>query len=143
MPLDQPAADTAPSDKRRETRALSEEKRAMAIELFKHGIGYMKASRILNISVNTLRDWSREFKKGTFKAKVSNNQYRYPQSVRENVIRMRLSGYSWSEIYKQTGIASSTARKWIDAYCCSNGRRKQLLVVSEEGSNKADDREPH
>ncbi|KAB7651895.1 helix-turn-helix domain-containing protein [Sutterella faecalis] len=131
MPLDQETPDTAPSEERRETRALSEEKRAQAIELFKHGIGYTKASRILNISVNTVRDWSRGFKKGTFKAKISENQYRYPQSVRENVIRMRLSGFSWSEIYKRSGISSSTARKWVDDYCCSKGRRKQLLVVPE------------
>ena len=130
MPLDESAAAaTLPLKERIETRAYPEEKRAQAIELFKHGIGYTKASRILNISVNTVRDWSREFKRGAFKAQISENQYRYPQAVRENVIRLRLSGLSWNEIYKTTGISSSTARKWVDDYCRAKGRRKQLLVV--------------
>ena len=55
----------------------------------------------------------------------------HSKDVRENVIRMRLSGFSWSEIYKRSGISSSTARKWVDDYCCSKGRRKQLLVIPE------------
>ena len=116
-----------------ETKALSEEKRAQAIELFKHGIGYTKASRILNVSVNTVRDWSRAFKKGRFKVEISENQYRYTDAVRENVIRMRLSGLSWNEIHKRTGISQSTARKWVDVFCRSKGRRRQLLVVGEVG----------
>lgn len=99
-----------------ETRALSAEKRAQALELFQHGIGYTKASRILNISVNTVRDWSRDFKRGTFRTMVSKNQYQYPREVRDNVIKLRLSGLSWSEIKKETGISSSTARKWIDEH---------------------------
>lgn len=101
-----PKTDSIRRAERRETRALSEEKRAQALELFKHGIGYTKASRILNISVNTVRDWSRDFKRGTFRTEISENQYRYPQEVREHVIRLRLSGHSWSEIRNATGISS-------------------------------------
>ena len=127
VPLTPPA-----EEKRGETRALSEEKRAQAIELFRHGIGYTKASRILNVSVNTVRDWSREFKKGRFKVKISSNQYRYPDSVRENVIRLRLSGLSWNEVNSRTGISTTTARKWVDAFCRSNGRKKQVLVKSDD-----------
>lgn len=123
-----PKADPLRGAERRETRALSEEKRAQALELFKHGIGYTKASRILNISVNTVRDWSRDFKRGTFRTQISENQYRYPQEVREQVIRLRLSGLSWSEIKKRTGISSSTARKWIDEHCKRPGRKEQILV---------------
>ncbi|KAB7649681.1 helix-turn-helix domain-containing protein [Sutterella faecalis] len=123
-----PKTDPILGAERRETRALSEEKRAQALELFKHGIGYTKASRILNISVNTVRDWSRNFKRGTFRTEISENQYRYPQEVREQVIRLRLSGLSWSEIKKRTGISSSTARKWIDEHCQRPGRKEQLLV---------------
>ena len=37
----------------------TDEKRAQALELFRHGIGYTKASRILDMSPNTLRDWHR------------------------------------------------------------------------------------
>ncbi len=106
--------EAARGNARRETRALSEEKRAQALELFKHGIGYTKASRILNISVNTVRDWSRDYRRGTFKTEISVNQYQYPKDFREHVVRLRLSGLSWSEIKKRTGISSSTARKWIE-----------------------------
>ena len=117
---------------RRETRALSEEKRAQALELFKHGIGYTKASRILNISVNTVRDWSRDFKRGTFRTEISENQYRYPQEIREHVIRLRLSGHSWSEIRNATEISSSTARKWIDSHCRKPGPKEQIFSIKNK-----------
>lgn len=138
MQQNQEVPETNPAEGMRgETRALSEEKRAQAIELFRHGIGYTKASRILNVSVNTVRDWSREFKKGRFKVKISSNQYRYPDEIRRNVIRLRLSGMSWNEVNKQTGISITTARKWVDEYCRSNGRKKQVLV--DQGGKRAQD----
>ena len=37
----------------------SDEKRRQAAELFEHGIGYQRASRILDLPANTLRDWAR------------------------------------------------------------------------------------
>ena len=46
---------------------------------------------------------------------------------------MRLSGLSWNEIHKRTGISQSTARKWVDVFCRSKGRRRQLLVVGKVG----------
>lgn len=122
------AAPVAHEERKRPKNGVPEEKRAQALELFKHGIGYTRASRILNISVNTARDWSREFRKGSFNVKVAENQYRYPKSVRENVIRLRLSGLSWSEVHKRTGICVSTARKWVAEYCTRRGVRPQLLV---------------
>ena len=115
-------------DRTRKKGSPSEEKRRQAVDLFRHGIGYTKASRILDLSVNTVREWHREFKKGTFRVKVSTNQYRYPKDVRENVIRMRLSGISWAELTKRTGISASTARKWVNDYCSRRGVRPQLLV---------------
>ncbi|KAB7649338.1 helix-turn-helix domain-containing protein [Sutterella faecalis] len=83
----------------------TDEKRAQALELFRHGIGYIRASRILDMSPNTLRDWRRAFLKGSFKVDLADNQYRYPKAVRERAIRLRLQGYSWSEVTKMTGIS--------------------------------------
>ncbi len=92
----------------------TDEKRAQALELFRHGIGYIRASRILDMSPNTLRDWRRAFLKGSFKVGLADNQSRYPKAIRERVIRLRLQGYSWSEVTKMTGISSSTIRKWLE-----------------------------
>ena len=111
-----PVKEAGQGNARRETRALSEEKRAQALELFRHGIGYTKASRILNISVNTVRDWSRDYRRGTFKTEISVNQYQYPKVFRDQVVRLRQTGLSWSEIKRKTGISSSTARKWINEH---------------------------
>ncbi len=119
---------TLEARRERREKCASEEKRRQAVELFRHGIGYTRASRILNLSVNTVRDWSREFRKGTFRIKVSRNQYRYPPEIREKVIQLRLSGYSWNEIEKNTGISVSTCRKWVTDYCEKRGTKPQLLV---------------
>lgn len=108
--------------------ARHSEKREQALELFKAGLGYTRVGRILNISVNTVRDWSREFKHGTFKVEPSDNQYRYTDEVRNNAIRLRLQGYSWTEIQKMTGIPSATVRKWVVTYTETPGRKKQVLV---------------
>lgn len=46
-------------DRTRKKGSPSEEKRRQAVDLFRHGIGYTKASRILDLSVNTVREWHR------------------------------------------------------------------------------------
>lgn len=45
----------------------SDEKRRQAAELFEHGIGYQRASRILDLPANTLRDWARAWRAGKFR----------------------------------------------------------------------------
>jgi len=113
----------------------TDEKRAQALELFRHGIGYTKASRILDMSPNTLRDWHRAFIKGAFKADLADNQYRYPKPVRERAVRLRLQGYSWSEINRLTGISVSTVRKWVLAHTETGGRKTQILVERNESES--------
>ncbi len=113
----------------------TDEKRAQALELFRHGIGYTKASRILDMSPNTLRDWHRAFIKGAFKADLADNQYRYPKPVRERAVRLRLQGYSWSEINRLTGISVSTVRKWVLAHTETGGRKTQILVERNESNS--------
>lgn len=104
------------------------EKREQALELFQAGLGYTRVSRLLNLSINTVRDWSRQFKNGTFNVEPSDNQYRYPDEVRNNAVRLRMQGYSWAEIHRGTGIPIATVRKWVVAYTETPGRKKQVLV---------------
>ena len=49
----------------------SDEKRRQAAELFEHGIGYQRASRILDLPANTLRDWARAWRAGKFRTTIS------------------------------------------------------------------------
>lgn len=106
-------------------------KREQALELFQHGLGYTRVSRILNISINTARDWSRAFKNGKFRTAPSDNQYHYTEEVKHRAIRLRLQGYTWAEINQATGIPIASIRKWVLAYTESTGKRKQLLVVDK------------
>ena len=50
----------------RPKECASRQKRRAAAELFAAGIGYTKASRILDLPVNTLRDWAKAWKAGKF-----------------------------------------------------------------------------
>ena len=59
----------------------SDEKRRQAAELFAHGIGYQRASRILDLPANTLRDWARAWRAGKFRTTISPHLYRYSDAV--------------------------------------------------------------
>ena len=60
----------------------SDEKRRQAAELFEHGIGYQRASRILDLPANTLRDWARAWRAGKFRTTISPHLYRYSDAVK-------------------------------------------------------------
>lgn len=110
----------------RKTFATQPEIRAIAKRLFEQGFGYQRTAQLLNLNVNTVRDWSREFKKGRFKVEVSPNQFRYPRETQVKVVDMRFSGYSWKEIERRTGISISTCRKWFLQYCENEGIDPEL-----------------
>lgn len=63
---------------------------------------------------------------------LADNQCRYPKAVRERAIRLRLQGYSWSEVTKMTGISSSTIRKWLEDHTKSTGPKAQILVEDQK-----------
>lgn len=96
----------------------SEGKRRAALELFEAGKGYKTVAEALGLSVNTVRDWSRAFKKGRFSVKLSANQYRFPTEVHDHVIAVRDLGLSWREVSEATGVCVSTCRAWVLARDC-------------------------
>lgn len=87
----------------RPKECASRQKRRAAAELFAAGIGYTKASRILDLPVNTLRDWAKAWKAGKFTEDISKHLYRYDDEVREKAVRMRLTGHTWRAIQNETG----------------------------------------
>lgn len=91
----------------------SDEKRLAALELFDLGLGYVRASRILNLSANTLRDWHAKWKTGEFKVQLSVNQYRYGEDVKSRVRAMRRRGATWREIEEATGVSITACRTWV------------------------------
>lgn len=133
LKLSPSAGDLSPiSSPRKRPPFASDEKRRQALELFEHGIGYTRASRILDLSVNTLRDWNREYRKGKFHTERSPSQYRYSDDVKKYVIRMRLTGSTWSEITEKSGISASTCRKWVLDYTEKRKARKRTAKQSSE-----------
>lgn len=91
----------------------SERQRKAAKILFDKGFGYKLVSQILDLSPNTVRDWGREYRRGEFCVKVSSNQYRYSQEVKDCVRSLRAQGLSWKQISDKTGINLSTCRSWV------------------------------
>lgn len=101
----------------------SADKRRRAIALFEAGIGYTKASRILDLPSTTLRYWAEAWKSGKFSVEISPNLYRYSDAVRTKAIAMRLSGSTWKAIRAATGAPPATVRRWIDAHCAQTKRK--------------------
>lgn len=100
----------------RPVRLISDAKRRKAAELFAQNIGYRRVAALLNLSVFTVRDWGREWKKGTFKVSASKSLYEYPEDFKREVVRLRLSGLSWSQLSERTGVCPSTCRQWMKRF---------------------------
>lgn len=91
----------------------SDEKRALAAQLFKEGIGYKTVAKTLNLSIYTVRDWRDNYERGKFTEQLSPKLYRYDDDFKAKVIALRKKGLSWEELRKRTGISSATCRRWI------------------------------
>ena len=94
----------------------SDEKRRQAAELFEHGIGYQRASRILDLPANTLRDWARAWRAGKFRTTISPHLYRYSDAVKRKAVRMRQKGHTCMRLRKLRGSARAPASGgWINS----------------------------
>ena len=87
----------------------SDEKRRQAAELFEHGIGYQRASRILDLPANTLRDWARAWRAGKFRTTISPHLYRYSDAVKRKAVRMRKKDTPGMRLRKLRGSARAPA----------------------------------
>lgn len=92
----------------------SAQKRKAALALFEAGTGYKSAAALLGLSVYTVRDWHRKFKKGTFHVELNPKQYRHTPETKARVIALRESGCSWREVSTITGVNISTCRSWLE-----------------------------
>lgn len=90
--------------------------RKQALQLFEQGYGYKHVSDELGLSIHTVRDWSRAFKRGEFRVRIRKNQYRYDEEVKARVIELRRQGWTWKRIAAETGVNLSTCRYWYSLY---------------------------
>lgn len=95
------------------TRCVAESKRRAAKRYFESQIGYKAVAARLGLSAHTVRDWLREFKKGTFSVKVNPRILSYTSETKRSVIELRRAGVSWKKIAAQTGVNISTCRSWV------------------------------
>lgn len=102
------------SDVRERPNFVSDKKRRDALVLFEHGLGYSKVAEILEINVNTVRDWAKLYLAGKFKELLPQKQFRYKQEFKAQCIRMRLDGASWDQISRTMNVSPTTVRRWIE-----------------------------
>lgn len=97
-------------------RIIPVKKRKYAAELFEKGFGYKRVAGILELSAYTVRDWFQLWKQGRFAVHVSKKLYTYTEDFKREVVRLRLSGKSWSQLRRETGVSSVTCKKWIEQF---------------------------
>lgn len=96
--------------------AHPEKVRRAAMRLFEKGAGYKLTARKLGIKASTVRDWARQWRKGTFSVKPAAKVYRITDRFRQTICELRAQGVSWVEISRRTGISRTTCRRiWLDA----------------------------
>ena len=94
----------------------SDEKRRQAAELFAHGIGYQRASRILDLPANTLRDWARAWRAGKLRTTISPHLYRYSDAVKRKAVRMRQKDTPGMRLRKlQASARAPASGGWINS----------------------------
>ena len=87
--------------------------RQKALALFEEGVGYVRVASFLGLSKYTVRDWYHLFKRGKFKAALSDNQLLYSEQTKKEALQLRASGMSWPEFERRTGISRGTCQHWI------------------------------
>lgn len=137
QPAEEATAVEIPRHRRRPKRCASEEKRREAAELFAQGIGYVRASRILDMPANTLKDWAKAWKAGRFSAEISINLYRWDGRMRARVVQLRSTGASWRQITEKTGVSAATARKWVERHEARLAAALEVKPAAPAGSESS------
>ena len=128
---------TVPSDaflftKRERPDFHSRETRLAALRLFEAGVGYVNASVKLGISMNTVRDWSRKYRKGTFEVDVPEKCFYYTKAVKRRIVKLRAKGLTWKELEEATGVSTSTCCKWVREAAEAEAQKEAVTVDSVE-----------
>ncbi len=106
--------------------------------LFERGFGYRSVANLLGLSEYTVRDWSRQYKKGEFVPKLSRRYYRYPESVKKLVVDLRKEGRTWKQIGEQTGVNCTTARAWVEQWDHVKSRQKRTRLPFDHTGDTED-----
>ena len=102
------------SDVRERPNFVSDKKRRDALVLFEHGLGYSKVAEILEINVNTVRDWAKLYLAGKVQGADSAEAVPLQAGIQGQCIRMRLDGASWDQISRTMNVSPTTVRRWIE-----------------------------
>ena len=91
--------------------------RKRAFELFEKGLGYCATSRILGLSLFTVRDWHRLYKGGYFdpdlKSPGNSLPNILPMEIKKKVKEEFANGASVTSLAKRYGKSNSTIRYWL------------------------------
>ena len=95
------------------SRVIPAETRRKAAALFEEGHGYVRVANVLGLSKNTVKDWHRQYRAGTFHIVQSDKLRLFDEETKAWAILLRLSGLSWSQFEARTGISRMTCTKWM------------------------------
>ena len=112
----------------RPEQCASLDQRKRAKELFAQGRGYTFVAKETGVSMHTVRDWGRRYRRGKFTEDIAQHLYRYDSQAHDKVCELRAQGLSLRAIAAQTGVSVSTCREWIE-------RRKAEELEKEKAQN--------
>ena len=112
----------------RPAQCASLDQRKRAKELFAQGRGYKFVAKETGVSMHTVRDWGRRYRRGKFTEDIAQHLYRYDSQAHDKVCELRAQGLSLRAIAAQTGVSVSTCREWIE-------RRKAEELEKEKAQN--------
>lgn len=81
--------------------------------MFESGMGYRKVARLLGVSVYTVKDWSEQFKLGSFRVELPAHIVGYSDEFKDKAVMMHASGMSAYRISHMLGISNSTCLRWL------------------------------
>lgn len=102
--------------------ALRIDQRKKALALFQRGYGYRKVAAMLGISVNTVHDWSRGYKKGKFQAVPARRIYSTEEE--EKIFALDQEGVAKDEIARRFEMPKRSVRSIVARLCKAAGAQE-------------------